>query len=93
MGISDLISGMRRRAIMTKELSDAEMVQEKVAERKLSANERLLNSMVKKDREEAIKRELTRRIKREESDYWHKDVISQKNLFNQSNGNSLLGWK
>lgn len=90
MGISDLISGMRRRAMLTKEISDQDIAETKVAERKLSANERLLNHMLKQEREENIKRELERRTKKEEKEYWHKDVISQKNLFTEKNGNSLL---
>ena|SRR3990167_1416634 len=90
MGIADLISGMRRRAVLTKEFTDEDIASTKVVERKKSANERLLDSMVKKEREEAIKKEIERRTKIEENNYWHKDTMHQKDLFNNPNGNSLL---
>lgn len=90
MGITDLIAGMRHRAILTKEFSDEDAAQTKVQEKKLSANERLLNSMLKKEREEAIKKEIEKRTKAEADKYWHHDIIHQENLFNKPNGNNLL---
>ena len=90
MGITDLFSGMRRRSELLRQAQDEDSVVEKVQQRKLSANERLLMKLQEQDRQEAIKKELERRNKKEANDYWKKDVITQKNLFNNSNGNCLL---
>ena len=90
MGITDLFSGMRRRSELLRQAQDEDSVVEKVQQRKLSANERLLIKLQEQDRQESIKKELERRNKKEANDYWKKDVITQKNLFNNSNGNSLL---
>ena len=61
----------------------------KLEERKLSANERELNKILKQKREENIKRELDKYHKQESKEYWHKDIIAQKPLFN--NNKKLFG--
>lgn len=90
MGVSDLIAGIRRRGELVREIDNEERARDKVEQRKLSANERMLQKMLEEERQEFIKQELSRRVKRETNDYWHKDVIKQKNLFNNANGNSIL---
>ena len=90
MSIGELFSSSRRKEELLKQVQEQDSVMTKVEQRKLSGNERLLNQLQEKDRQELIKKELESRNKREANDYWHKDVIKQKNLFNQSNGNSLL---
>lgn len=90
MGIGDFLSGMRRRSELLRQAQDEDSVVEKVQQRKLTANERLLIRLQEQDRQAAIKNELARREKHERNDFWKKDVITQPNLFNQRNGNSLL---
>jgi len=92
MGVSDLISGMRRRGELFKEMQAQDDAATKVETRKLSADERALNKVLEQERQKRIREELARRTKREEREYWHKDVISQPNLFGNKNGNSLLKW-
>jgi hypothetical protein len=91
MGIGDLITGMRRKGELFKQYQAEDEASTKVEERKLSAGERMLNKMVRQEREEQIQKELAIRLKREENDYWHKDVISQKNLFTAEAGNKQSG--
>jgi len=59
-------------------------------ERKLSSNERELNTILKAKREEQIKMELDNYRKEEQHDFWHKDVITQKNIF-KNNKNLFVG--
>ena len=88
--IKRILEKMRNKKAKFQQLQEDDRLGKIVEERKKSANERLLDSMVKKEREEAIKKEIERRTKIEENNYWHKDTMHQKDLFNNPNGNSLL---
>ena len=90
MSITSLLAGIRRRGEMLKEAQDIDSVQTKVIERKKTHNERVLEKLMERDRQELIKRELEKRENKEKNEYWKKDIITQKNLFTNSNGNSIL---
>jgi hypothetical protein len=90
MSISSFLAGMRTRGEMLKQAQNEDIVINKVQERKKSSNERVLEKLLERDRQEAIKKELERREKKEKDEYWKKDIITQKNLFTNSNGNSIL---
>lgn len=90
MGLGNFISGMRRRGEMLQQAQDEDSVINKVQQRKLTQNERLLNQLREKDRQEAIRQELARREEADKETFWRKDVITQPNLFTGSNGNSIL---
>jgi mevalonate pyrophosphate decarboxylase len=67
---------------------ETEMEQELTArhnieQKKLSSDERELNSYVEEDRKKGIKTMLDKYRKRKMNDFWHRDVISQKNLFHK----------
>lgn len=90
MSISSFLAGMRTRGEMLKQAQNEDIVANKVQERKKSSNERVLEKLLERDRQEAIRKELERREKQERNTYWKKDIITQKNLFTNSNGNSIL---
>ena len=90
MSITSFLTGIRRRGEMLRQAQDEDTVVTKVQERKKSANERVLEKLLERDRQEAIKKELERRERKEKDEYWKKDIITQKNLFTNSNGNSIL---
>ena len=90
MGISDLINNMRNRNSLASEMANTDAAQEKINSRKLSANERELNEILRKEREALIRKELEARHKKDNDDFWHKDTLTQPNLFNRPNGNFIL---
>ena len=81
MGIKDIIDRFKKDDTVYEELKEQDRAMSKLQERKLSANERELNKIIKQRREEQIKNELNKIHKQEQKDFWKKDVISQKNIF------------
>ena len=92
MGLTDVFNRWKHRNEVFKELQDDDRASEKVQERKLSANERELNKILKAKREDQIKTQLDKHHKQELHTFWHKDVISQKNIF-ANNKNIFVGNK
>lgn len=82
MGIKELIEKLRKKDDLYKQMKAEDAAATKLQERKLSAEERALNKIMEKKRQEAIHQELSKHYKKEEKEYWHKDVITQKPLFN-----------
>jgi len=87
MGIvNNIISKLKHKKERLEEVQQEGRIQEKVAERKLSANEREYNGYMEERRQDAIKRALQKIRHQKRDEFWHKDIISQKNLFtNQKN--------
>lgn len=81
MGLRDIFDSLKKKNEAYKELEIEDKARNKLETRKLSANERALNKILEDRRQEAIKKELSKYEKKESKDYWHKDVIAQKNLF------------
>ena len=73
---------------MFEELQAQDRAVTKVEERKLSPQERELMRKLEKKRQRNISKKLNEIYKDEEFEYWHKDVISQPNIF--KGGDSLL---
>lgn len=81
MGIRSIIDNMRRKSELYKEMEAEDRARTKLEQRKLSSEERALNNILEKKRQEAIKAELAKHYKKEDQDYWKKDVITQPNVF------------
>ena len=79
--IQNFIKGMKEKKEKLNDISTDEKIHEKLEQRKLSANERELNGHLEERRQEAIKRALIKIRKQKSNEFWHKDVISQKDLF------------
>lgn len=83
MGFKDIIDRFRDRKKIFKEMQDQDSAMTKLQERKLSSEERALNKILEKKRQENIKRQLNAIYKRQDNEYWHKDVITQPNIFKE----------
>lgn len=90
MGISDIIDKFKNRNQVFEELEAQDKAITKIEERKKSANERALDRILKQEREEAIRKKLESYNKREQHDFWHKNVIQQKNLFKEKKSDCLM---
>jgi adenylate kinase family enzyme len=93
MSISDIIDKFRGKNEVFEQLQAQDKAVTKIEERKKSANERALDRILKQEREEAIRKKLEAYNKREQSDFWHKNVIQQKELFREKDNPSLLKQK
>ena len=93
MSISDVIDKFKNRNQVFEELEAQDKAITKIEERKKSANERALDRILKQEREEAIRKKLESYNKREQHDFWHKNVIQQKELFKEKDHKSLLRQK
>ena len=93
MGISEIIDKFRNRNEVFDDLNAQDKALAKIEERKKSANERALDRILKQEREELIRQKLEAYNKREQKDFWHKNVIQQKELFREKNHPSLLKQK
>lgn len=89
MTIAEMFSRFRDRKSLMRNLETQEQAHFKLDERKKSANEREMLKFIKEQRESDIKKTVDeiRRLKQDE--FWHKDVISQKPLFNDNSHNVL----
>lgn len=93
MGFKEMIEKFRNKDTYFKELQARDKAMTKVSERKLSSEERSLNKILEKKRQEDIKKQLNTIYKKEESDYWHKDVISQPFIFKHDKSLFMGGGK
>lgn len=82
MGLREILEKLRHRKEYYNDLKMQDKATSKLEQSKLSSEERALNKILEKKRQEAIKEELKKHYKEEDDDYWHKDIISQKNIFN-----------
>jgi len=89
--IKKLVEKLRKRNEIFEEMQNNDRAAEKVEERKLSADERALVKVLEKRRQENVSNKLKEIYKQEESEYWHKNVISQPNIF--KGGSSILKQK
>lgn len=78
--ILEKFSGKNRKF---KEMQEDDRLVNKLNERKLSAEERSLNKIYEKRRQEGIKKELNKIYKNQDKEYWKKDVITQKMIFKE----------
>jgi len=84
MGIKDFLDRIKQKNEMVKQLETQDRAENRVQEKKLSANERTLNKILKEKREELITKELEKYGKQKQDEYWHKDMISQKYIFKET---------
>lgn len=83
MGIKDIVNRFSYRKEIFKDMQDHDSAATKLEQRKLSSEERTLNKILEKKRQDRIKAELNRIYKRQDNEYWHKDTISQPNIFKE----------
>lgn len=83
MGVKEIFDRFRSRQQLVKQVQDQDYAVNKVEQRKLSAEERSLNKIQEKQRQELIKQKLNSIYKKQEKDYWKKDVITQPNIFRE----------
>lgn len=88
MGIKDVLNKFRRTDETFDQLKEQDRAMTKLQERKLSANERALNRILKQKHEEAVKAQLDKYTKQEQREFWHKDVITQPEIL--KNHKSIL---
>lgn len=81
MGIKEIIAKWRGKKERFSEIQTEDRLQNKLQERKLSANEREYNRYVEEDRQKKIKAALDNIHRKQRNEYNHKDTISQKPLF------------
>ena len=81
MGIKDILNKLKRKNVVYDEMKAQDKAASKIEERKLSAEERALHKILEKKRQAQIHVELQKHYKKDDDDYWHKDVISQPNIF------------
>ena len=93
MSISDIINKFKHKNEIYEELNAQDKAIAKIEERKKSANERALDRILKQEREAVIRAKLEAYNKREQEDFWHKNVIQQKELFREKDHPSLLKQK
>ena len=92
MGLKDVLNKYTSRKEIFKKMQDNDAAAHKLEERKKSAEERALEKIYEKKRQETIKSELKRHYKQNDKEYWHKDVITQKPIFKE-HGHTLLQQK
>jgi len=83
MGLRDVYNKIKQRKELESDYEIDDRARSRVEEKKLSANERELNSILKQKREDAIKKQLEGHHKAQQKEYWHKDVINQRFLFKE----------
>ena len=83
MGLREIYNKIKERKELESDYEIDDRARTRVAEKKLSANERELNSILKQRREDQIKKQLEGYHKAQQKEYWHKDVINQKFLFKE----------
>lgn len=83
MGLRDIVNRLQKRKEIFKEMQDHDNASTKLAQRKISSEERALNAIREKRRQEIIKAQLKAHYKKEDKAYWKKDVISQPNMFRE----------
>ena len=88
MGFKEILANIRNKNEVYEQLKTEDSAREKLESRKLSANERALNKIVKEKREKYIAKELKKHYAKEDKEYWHKDVITQPNIF--KGGTSIM---
>ena len=81
MGIIETFTKMKDADKRFKELEVEDRAMTKLEQRKMTANEREYNRFMEEKRQEHISNALKKIRKQKENEWWHKDIISQKNLF------------
>jgi len=93
MGLRNIFDSIKKKNELVKEYENDDRARYKVEEKKLSSNERALNRILKEKREQSIKKELDIYNKKEQDDFWHKDIITQPYIFKTKSSNLIGGSK
>ena len=89
MSLRSIIDKLKHRNDIYNDLQKYDKAQSTVSERKLSSAERALNKILEQERQETIKAQLQKKLKKEEHTIWHKNVVHQPNI--HKNHRSVLG--
>lgn len=79
--IQDLVAKYKERKERISGYAEDDKIRTTFEQRKLSNNERELNDYLEKERQKRIDGMVNRFKERDKQEYWHKDIISQKNIF------------
>ena len=79
--IQNLIAKYKERKERAEAYEDDDRARTNFEQRKLSNNERELNTYLENQRQNRINSMLNQFKEREKHEYWHKDIIRQKNIF------------
>lgn len=97
--IQNLIAKAQEKKARFNEIEQEERIHQKLDTRKLSANERELNSYLEEERQKRIKKAVENFRKRKTNEFWHGGkVYAQKNLFKEKQNlfkgqDGLLKWR
>lgn len=91
MGIRDILDKLRGKNAQFKAMEDEARMQERIIEKRKSANERELERFHEEARQRRIKEELDewRNMKKEEDRYGHQ-ILKTKNMFNNGGKSEML---
>lgn len=81
MGLREMFAKANEKKKRFKQMQEEVRLQKMVEDRMKSSNEREYERYLEEQRQEKIKIELDKFRKQQQDDLWHKDVISQKNIF------------
>ena len=84
MVFQQILNNFRRQKETYKELEAQDKAQQKLAFRKLSPSEQALAKLKEREHQKAVKNQVAAYTKRDTKEYWHKDVINQKDLFSKN---------
>jgi hypothetical protein len=91
MGIKDLLERFRHKNELYEQIETQQKAVHKLEQKQLSADERELQRYMKEKRDALIHARLESERKKRVNEWWHEDVINQKNLFTEQK-NKILGW-
>lgn len=86
-----MFTSLKNKKEKEREIEIEEGARQKYEMKKKSANERALEKIIEKQRQEQIKKILDKEYKKQDKEYWHKDTISQKYMFKDHT--SVMGGK
>ena len=91
MGIKDLLERFRHKSELYEQLEAQQKAVHKIEQKQMSADERELQRYMKEKRDELIHARLEAERKKRVNDWWHENVINQKNIFTEQK-NKILQW-
>lgn len=93
MGIKDVLSNMARTDEIYRRLEAEDKAMRKLEQRKKTGNERALERYMEERRQKMIDNQLKKITKEKENEFWHKDIITQKPIFQEKKGQTIMKQK
>ena len=92
MTLRTFLDRIKERNRLQKEIEVSESAESRAHEKKLTANERELSRFVEEQRQKEISKTLSHVRDLRQKEFMHKNVIHQKNLFNNQD-RGILKWR